>query len=111
VLGNRDGGGGEELSLPRLGGVVVDLEDPHADEGIAVGEGVQTRSEEDVLLDTRGHGPRERILRVAAARYHEGPHVLVIELPVGITREQQLRPLLLGEDAHGEGVLEDELRR
>ncbi len=45
------GGGGEELALPLLGGGVIHLEDAEVRVVVAVGKGVEARAEEDVLGD------------------------------------------------------------
>ena len=74
VLWNRNSAGLEELALPLLGGRVVDFEDMEVRPGIAIGEGVESGSEEDVLADSVGDGAGEVIFGVAAAGYEVRPH-------------------------------------
>jgi len=52
--GSRDPAGLEEFALPFLRGGMVDLEDVETRVGVAVGEGVQAGSEQDI--DGREHG-------------------------------------------------------
>ena len=72
VGGRGEVGGEEELSLPGLGGGVVDLEDLEMRVGVAVGEGVEAGTEEDVLGDSAGDSPGEEVFGVTAAGDEEG---------------------------------------
>ena len=105
--GDGDGVLGEEVALPLLGGGVVDLEDAEVGVGVAVGEGVEAGSEEDVLGDSVGDGCCELVLGVAAAGDDEGAEgggEGLVELGGGLV---EVGGVLGAEDGDGDGVFED----
>ncbi len=53
---------------------MVDLEDVKPRPGIAIGEGIESGAEQDVLLDSIGDGAGEIIFGVAAAGDEMGAH-------------------------------------
>jgi len=62
----------ELVALPGLGGGMVDFEDSHAGMGVAVGEGIESGAEDNVLRDALGDGASEFVFGEAAAGGHEG---------------------------------------
>src|SRR5207244_1294216 len=75
---------------------------------IAVGEGVEARTEENILRDALGDGPGERVFRVAAARDEErakGDGERAVR-----TGGSTAKLFVKGgtEDRNGDGVVEDE---
>jgi len=71
--GGRDGGGGEKLFLPGLGGGVIDFEDAEGGVGVAAGEGVEAGAEDQVLLRGVGlEGGGKGVFGEAGADDHEG---------------------------------------
>lgn len=73
--GNADSCVAEPLPLPFLGSRMIDLDDAESGgfERIAIGEGVESSAEHDVLPDTALDGAGKLILRVAAAYGNECP--------------------------------------
>ena len=97
----------EEVTLPPLGGKMVDLEDSEVCVWVAVGEGVEAGSEEDVLGDSVGDGCGQLVLGVAAARDEEGAECGgegFVELGGGLV---EVGGELGAEDGDGDGVFED----
>ncbi len=74
VLGYKNGAGLEEVALPLLSSRVVDLEDVELRPGVAVGEGVETGAEKNVLADSVGDGAGEVVFGIAAAGDEMGAH-------------------------------------
>jgi len=75
VCGGRDcdGSGGEADVLPGLRGGVIDLEDADVGERVAVGEGVETSAEDEVLLCAEGgDAVGKDVFGEAGAGDHEG---------------------------------------
>jgi hypothetical protein len=98
----------EEGALPGLGGGVVYLVDVQVWVGIAVGEGVQAGSEEDVLGYSVGDGPGEQVFGVAAAGYEEGAECDgegLVELSGGAV---DFGKVFGAEDGDCYGVVEDD---
>src|SRR5580704_5470353 len=109
--GRGDSAGFEELAFPLLGGGVIDLEDAEARVRVAVGEGVEPGSEEDILGDSAGYGPGEQVFGVAAACDQEGAEgdgEGLVEFGDGLV---DLREIVGAEDGDGDGVVEDEWLR
>ena len=71
VLRSRQVTGFEQLALPLLGGGMIDLEDAKVRVGIAVSEGVEARTEENVLRDAPD-GSGKVVFGVAAAGDEKG---------------------------------------
>jgi len=89
---------------------VVDLEDAEGGVGVAVGEGVEACSEEDVLGDAASYGVGELIFGVAAAGDEEGAEGEgegLVELGGGAV---DFGKVGFAEDGDGDGVVEDEGR-
>jgi hypothetical protein len=90
---------------------MVDLEDVEAGVGVAVGEGVEACTEEDVLGDSVGDGLGERVFGVAAAGDHEGAEGDGVGtlFEVGVAAGCAVELFGVGaEDGDGDGVSEDE---
>ena len=75
VGGQGDGGGVKHFALALLGGGKIDLEDMEGGKGVAIGEGVESGAEDDVLRDAGGDGLGEAVFNIAAADGHEGAKV------------------------------------
>ena len=104
----------EEVPLPLLGGGVVDLEDSQVSVRVAIGEGVEAGSEEDVLGGAGGDGidkSVEIVFSVAAAGEEEGAQGDGKGFMKFIGGFGELFRVLLAEHGDGDGVFEDEGRR
>jgi hypothetical protein len=108
---SRDVAGCEEFALPLLGRWVVDFEDVQAGVGIAVGEGVEASSEQDILRDTVGYGLREIVFGVAAARNEESAKRHGKRLVQFGSGAVNFGKIYLAENGNGDRVIEDERRR
>ena len=86
---------------------MVDLEDAEVGVGVAVGEGVEAGSEEDVLGDSVCDGCCKQVLGVAAAGDDEGAKgggEGLVEFGGGFL---EVGGVLGAEDGDGDGVFED----
>ena len=72
ICRSGEAAGFKQVALPLLRRGVVDLEDAKLRVRVAVGEGVEACSEENVLCDALSDGVRERVFGVAAAGDEEG---------------------------------------
>jgi hypothetical protein len=104
----------EEVALPSLGGGVIDLEDAQVDAVVAIGKGVETGSEEDVLGGAGDGGIDESVeivFGVAAACKEESAQGDGEGFMKFIGGFGELFRVLLAEHGDGDGVFEDEGRR
>lgn len=69
---NGDGSFGEQRALPLLRGGKIDFEDAKIRKRIAIGEGIKTSAQDDVLRDALRYGLGQTVLRIAAAHSHKG---------------------------------------
>src|SRR5579863_3500737 len=84
---------------------MIDLEDAEVRIWIAIGEGVESGTEDDELSDSAADGEREFVFGEASADGHEGAHVTSRRgQPVGDSRERARH--FASDDAHGKGVVE-----
>jgi len=70
--GNGDAIGSEQLMFPLLCGRVIDLEDVQPRKWIAISEGVETGTQQDILSHSACHGLGEQVFCITAARHHKG---------------------------------------
>ena len=72
VAWDRNSAGLEKFAFPALRRRVVDLKHTDAWMRIAIGKGIETRSEENVLGDTLGDGDREHVFGITATGDEKG---------------------------------------
>jgi hypothetical protein len=67
-------GGGKQFALPGLRGGRIDFEDAEAEprKRVAVGEGIESGAEQNVLTDSAGDGGGELLFSITAANGEEG---------------------------------------
>jgi hypothetical protein len=90
---------------------VVDFEDAKVRVGVAVGEGIETCTEEDVLSDSVCNGVGERVFGVAAASDEEGAEgdgEGLLQFGGGLV---EFGEILLAEDGDGDRIIKDEWLR
>jgi len=103
VGGDGDGGLIEHEALPLLGRGEIDLEDVERGERVAVGEGVESCAEDDVLGDAASDGEGELIFSEAAAGGHEATEVL----GDGMAGALEIACVAFGDEGKRDGVVED----
>lgn len=103
-----EGGGGEQVLLPGLGGGVIDFKDAEDGRAIAEGEGIEAGAEQDILRRAAGNGGGEGVFREPRASDEEGAEGVGVRAIRAGGGSLQLLGVDGTEDGNGEGVGEDE---
>jgi len=108
IAWDRDAAGLEEFAFPLLCRGVVDLKDAKVRVRVAVGEGVEACTEENVLRDSLGDGGGEQVFGVSAAgdkKSAKPDREGLLQFGDGLVN---FGKELLTEYRDGDGVVEDE---
>ena len=111
VCQRREATSFEQRTLPLLCGRVVDFEDAKVRVRVAVGEGVEACTEEDVLGDSVCDSVGERVFGVAAARDEEGAEGDGEGLVESGGGAVDFGEVFAAEDGDGDRIVKDEWLR